>query len=89
MNLTVAEFAEHYRIKEADASKLLRRAALDDRLEVSYDDSYKATYTGSLTRFDQLAGEYLENASRFRASHSWRGSPPQVGHITAPVKGLF
>lgn len=28
MRLTVLEFAERYRIKEADASKLLRRAAL-------------------------------------------------------------
>jgi len=33
MRLTVLEFAERYRIKEADASKLLRRAALDGRLE--------------------------------------------------------
>ena len=50
MRLTVREFAERYRIKEADASKLLRRAALDDRLEASYDGSYKATYTGSSER---------------------------------------
>ena len=33
MRLTVLEFAERYRIREADASKLLRRAALDERLE--------------------------------------------------------
>lgn len=89
MRLTVLEFSERYRIKEPDASKLLRRAALDERLEVSYDDSYKATYCGSSTRFDQLAGEYRENASRLRASHSWRGFPQPVGHITSPGKGLF
>lgn len=58
MRLTVLEFAERYRIKEADASKLLRRAALDGRLEVSYDDSYKATYTGSSERYLELAREY-------------------------------
>ena len=89
MRLTVLEFAERYRIKEADASKLLRRAGLEGRLEVSYDDSYKATYIGISTRFDQLAGEYRENASRCRASHSWRGFTPRVGHITSPGKGDF
>ena len=89
MRLTVLEFSERYRIKEADASKLLRRAELDGRLEVGHDNSYKATYTGISTRFDQLAGEYRENASRCRASHSWRGLPPRVEHITSPGKGLF
>ena len=60
MRLTVREFAERYRIREADASKLLRRAALDERLEVSYDDSYKATYTGSSERYLELSREYRE-----------------------------
>ena len=68
MRLTVLEFAERYRIKEADASKLLRRAALDERLEVSYDDSYKATYTGSGERFLELSREYRENKPQRRPS---------------------
>ena len=68
MRLTVLEFAELYRIKEADASKLLRRAALDERLEVSYDDSYKATYHGSSERYLELSREYRENKPRRRPS---------------------
>lgn len=68
MRLTVLEFAERYRIKEADASKLLRRAALDDRLEVSYDDSYKATYTGSSKRYLELSREYRERKPQRRPS---------------------
>lgn len=58
VRLTVCEFAERYRIKEATASKLLRRAALDGRLEVSYAASYKAVYTGSSERYLELAREY-------------------------------
>ncbi len=72
MRLTVLEFSERYRIREADASKLLRRAALGGRLEVSYDDSYKATYTGSPTRFDQLAGLFFVSRSPVRRA---AGSP--------------
>ena len=68
MRLTVLEFAERYRIKEADASKLLRRAALDGRLEVSYDDSYKATYTGSSERYLELSREYRERKPQRRPS---------------------
>ena len=68
MRLTVLEFAERYRIREADASKLLRRAALDERLEVSYDDSYKATYTGSSERYLELSREYRERKPQRRPS---------------------
>ncbi len=68
MRLTVLEFAERYRIKEADASKLLRRAALEGRLEVSYDDSYKATYTGSSERYLDLSREYRERKLQRRPS---------------------
>lgn len=68
MRLTVLEFSERYRIKEADASKLLRRAALDGRLEVSYDDSFKATYTGSGERFLELSREYRESKPQRRPS---------------------
>ncbi|HQY37916.1 MAG TPA: hypothetical protein PLE21_00325 [Giesbergeria sp.] len=68
MRLTVLEFAERYRIKEADASKLLRRAALDERLEVSYDGSYKATYSGSSERYLELSREYRERKPQRRPS---------------------
>jgi len=68
MRLTVLEFAERYRIKEADASKLLRRAALDERLEVSHDDSYKATYIGSSERYLELSREYRERKPQRRPS---------------------
>ena len=68
MRLTVLEFAERYRIREADASKLLRRAALDDRLEVSYDGSYKATYIGSSERYLELSREYRERKPQRRPS---------------------
>ncbi len=102
MRLTVIEFAERYRIKEADASNLLRRAALDERLEVSYDDSYKATYTGSSERYLELSREYRERKPQHRPSKPrirrerpqpvarpspWAGLIP--GHITSPGKGLF
>ena len=104
MRLTVLEFAERYRIKEADASKLLRRAALDDRLEVSYDDSYKATYTGSSERYLELSREYRERMPQRRPlkprtrrerhqpvarPSPWAGLLPSNGHITSPGKGLF
>ena len=68
MRLTVLEFSERYRIKEADASKLLRRAALDGRLEVSYDDSYKARYIGSSERYLELSREYRERKPQRRPS---------------------
>ena len=102
MRLTVLEFSELYRIREADASKLLRRAALDERLEVSYDDSYKATYIGSSERYLELSREYRESKPRRRPSKPrtllertqpvarpspWAGLLP--GHITSPGKGLF
>ena len=64
MRLTVLEFAERYRIREADASKLLRRAALDERLEVSY----KATYIGSSERYLELSREYRERKPQRRPS---------------------
>lgn len=104
MRLTVLEFAERYRIKKADASKLLRRAALDDRMEVSYDDSYKATYTGSSERYLELSREYRERKPQRRPSRPrtlrerpqpvartspWAGLLPANGHITSPGKGLF
>lgn len=104
MRLTVLEFAERYRIKEPDASKLLRRAALDDRLEVSYDGSYKATYIGSSERFLALSREYRERRPQRRPSKPrtrrersqpvarpspWAGLMPSNGHITSPGKGLF
>lgn len=104
MKLTVLEFAERYRIKEADASKLLRRAALDDRLEVSYDDSYKATYHGSSERYLELSREYRERKPQRRPSRPrtrrerpqpvarpspWAGLLPANGHITSPGQGLF
>lgn len=102
MRLTVAEFAERYRIKEADASKILRRAALDERLEVSYDDSYKATYTGSSERYLELSLEYRERKPQRRPlkSRTRRERPQPVarpsplagllpGHITSPGQGLF
>ena len=68
MRMTVLEFAERYRINEADASKLLRRAALDGRLEVSYDDSFKATYIGSSERYLELSREYRESKPQRRPS---------------------
>ena len=68
MRLTVLEFSGRYRIREADASKLLRRAALGERLEVSYDDSYKATYTGSGERYLELSREYRERKPQRRPS---------------------
>lgn len=104
MRLTVLEFAERYRIKEAAASKLLRRAALDERLEVSYDDSYKATYNGSSERYLSLSREYRERMPQRRPSRSrtlrkmpqpavrfnpWAGLLPSNGHNTSPGKGLF
>lgn len=102
MRLTVLEYAERYRIREADASKLLRRAALDDRLEVSYDDSYKATYTGSSERYLELSREYRERKPQRRPlkPRTLRERPQPVarpsplagllpGHITSPGKGLF
>ena len=102
MRLTVLEFAERYRIREADASKLLRRAALDERLEVSYDDGYKATYNGSSERYLELSREYRERMPQRRPSRprTLRERPQPVarpspragllpGHITSPGKGLF
>ena len=100
MKLTVLEFAERYRIKEPDASKLLRRAALDERLEVSYDGSYKATYHGSSERYLELSREYRERKPQRRPSRPrtrrevvrpspWAGLLPANGHITSPGKGLF
>jgi hypothetical protein len=104
MRLTVIEFAERYRIKEADACKLLRRAALDGRLEVSYDDSYKATYHGSSERYLELSREYRDRKPQRRPSKPrnllerpqpvartspWAGLMPSNGHITSPGKGLF
>lgn len=104
MRLTVLEFAERYRIKEADASKLLSRAALDERLEVSYDSEYKATYHGSSERYLELSREYRDRKPQRRPSKSrtrrerhqpvarpspWAGLLPSNGHITSPGKGLF
>ena len=68
MRLTVLGFSERYSIKEADASKLLRRAALDGRLEVNYDASYKATYIGSSERYLELSREYRERKPQRRPS---------------------
>ena len=84
MRLTVLEFAERYRIKEADASKLLRRAALDERLEVSYDDSYKATYTGSSERYLELSREYRESKPQRRPSkpRAMRERPKPVVRVS-------
>lgn len=89
MRLTVLEFAERYRIKEADASKLLRRAALDERLEVSYDDSYKATYIGSSERYLELSREYRESKPQRRPSRprAMRERPQPVAR-TSPWAGL-
>ena len=90
MRLTVLEFAERYRIKEADASKLLRRAALDERLEVSYDGSYKATYTGSSERYLELSREYRESKPQRRPSRprAMRERPKPVVR-TSPWDGLL
>ena len=90
MRLTVLEFAERYRIKEADASKLLRRAALDDRLEVSYDDRYKATYCGSSERYLELSREYRERLPQRRPSKSRtrRKMPPPAVVRFNPWVGL-
>jgi hypothetical protein len=90
MRLTVLEFAERYRIKEADASKLLRRAALDGRLEVSYDDSYKATYTGSSERYLELSREYRESKPQRRPSkpRAMRERPKPVVRVS-PWAGLL
>lgn len=92
MRLTVLEFAERYRIKEADASKLLRRAALDCRLDVSYDDSYKATYTGSSERYLELSREHRERKRQRRPSRprTRRGVVrPQPVARTSPWAGLM
>jgi len=90
MRLTVLEFAERYRIKEAAASKLLRRAALDDRLEVSHDDSYKATYTGSSERYLELSREYRESKPQRRPSRprAMRERPKPVVRVN-PLAGLL
>ena len=90
MRLTVLEFAERYRIKEADASKLLRRAALDDRLEVSYDDSYKATYIGSSERYLELAREYRKRKPQRRPTKPrTRPEWPRPVARTSPWVGLL
>lgn len=86
MRLTVLEFAERYRIREADASKLLRRAALDERLEVSYDGSYKATYTGSSERYLELSREYRESTPQRRPSKP--RTSPRPAPATSPWQGL-
>ena len=90
MRLTVLEFAERYRIKEADASKLLRRAALDGRLEVSYDGSYKATYIGSSERYLELSREYRERKRQRKPSRprAMRERPKPVVRVT-PWAGLL
>ena len=92
MRLTVLEFAERYRIKEADASKLLRRAALDERLEVGYDGSYKATYTGSSERYLELSREYRERKPQRRPSKPRTPrevARPQPVARTSPWAGLL
>lgn len=90
MRLTVLEFAERYRIKEPDAPKLLRRAALDGWLEVSYDDSYKATYTGSSERFLELSREYRESKPQRRPSKPRTLlERPQPVARTSPWAGLL
>ena len=90
MRMTVLEFAERYRIKEADASKLLRRAELDGRLEVSYDDSYKATYIGSSERYLELSREYRERKPQRRPSRprAMRERPKPVVRVS-PWAGLL
>ena len=92
MRLTVLEFAERYRIREAAASKLLRRAALDERLEVSYDDSYKAMYIGSGERFLDLSREYRESKPQRRPSRPRTRREvvrPQPVARTRPWAGLL
>lgn len=92
MRMTVLEFSERYRIKEADASKLLRRAALDGRLEVSYDDSYKATYIGSSERYLELSREYRERKPQRRPSKPRTRREvvrPQPVARTSPWAGLM
>lgn len=84
MRLTVLEFAERYRIREADASKLLRRAALDGRLDVSYDDSYKATYIGSSERYLELSREYRKRKPQRRPA-----KPRTLPERTSPWAGLL
>ena len=90
MRLTVLEFAERYRIKEADASKLLRRAALEGRLEVSHDASFKATYIGSSERYLELSREYRESKPQRRPSKPRaRRERPQPVVRTSPWAGLL
>ena len=90
MRLTVLEFAERYRIKEADVSKLLRRAALDGRLAVSYDASYKATYIGSSERYLELSREYRKRKPQRRPTkpHT-RPERAQPVARTSPWAGLL
>jgi hypothetical protein len=90
MRLTVLEFSERYSIKEANASKLLRRAALDGRLEVSYDGSYKATYIGSSERYLELSREYRERKRQRKPSRprAMRERPKPVVRVT-PWAGLL
>lgn len=105
MKLTVLEFAKHYRIEEAAASKLLRRAALDERLEVGYDGDYKATYIGSSEQYLELSREYRARKPQRLASrpsareiavqpppvqiNPWAGLLPSSKRITAPHRGFF
>lgn len=90
MRLTVLDFAERYRIKEADASKLLHRAALDGRLDVSYDDGYKATYIGSSERYLELSREYRERKPQRRPTKPrTRPEWPRPVTRTSPWAGLL
>ena len=90
MRLTVLDFAERYRIKEADASKLLHRAALDGRLDVSYDDGYKATYIGSRERCLELSREYRKRKPQRRPTKPrTRLERTQPVTQTSPWAGLL
>ena len=63
--LAAFEQAVHRFDPEASAA---RQAALDGRLEVSHDDSYKATYIGSSERYLELSREYRERKPQRRPS---------------------
>lgn len=78
MNLTVTAFANRYKFRAADASKILRRAELDGRLTFTEDSEYKRTYHGSFETFDALAQEELARNAKLREARTRRLRTPKA-----------
>lgn len=85
MKLTVTAFANRYKFRAADASKILRRAELDGRLTFTEDSDYRRTYNGSVGTFDALAQEELARNAKLREARTRRMKKPEAVPEGKPV----